>query len=485
MADRQENKAQQQVNPFADAPSARKRLTLIGIYAALIANLMVSTTNATLLPAAALDIGGMDIYGLAQGISGILSVCAMPIYGFIGARDPSKKRLLCGGSLLVGAVVLFMRGISWSMMVIIIANVFWGLVSAGVFVIGYSMIRDMYDKKQAGLYLGLTGTMSSIGMLAGPFIGGLVIDQLGWRVFCFFLFACLAFAGIMVLFGVRVSREQAASFATGGGSMDYLGIIAVTLFLGGFILAISMGNSWIPFGSLLNNVLLVIAVVGLVILVVDIRKRGDGAIIPKGALGDRNTLVFSGINFLYNFGAMTLTFFVPGFVMTTLVGDPLVGFLGGALAGGLVLSIRAIPGLFLGPVFGKMIAKTGSAKGALMIGNALRIITMATLVVVLVPGTPVWIVYALMILAGIFTVQHSVTMSAGPQIQLAPNLRTTGNSVIQMGQNLGGSVGTAVFTLLISFNPVEGMHICLICALVAWIMLAAVSCLLEKAPEES
>ena len=132
-----------------------------------------------------------------------------------------------------------------------------------------------------------------------------------------------------------------------------------------------------------------------------------------------------------------------------------------------------------------MIAKTGSAKGALMIGNALRIITMATLVVVLVPGTPVWIVYALMILAGIFTVQHSVTMSAGPQIQLAPNLRTTGNSVIQMAQNLGGSVGTAVFTLLISFNPVEDMHICLICALVAWIMLAAVSCLLEKAPEES
>lgn len=90
-------------NPFLDAPNAKKMMTVIGLYLAVIANMLVSNTNSVMLPAAAADIGGMDIYGLAQGVSGIIGVCAMPIYGFIGARNPASKRLLAGGSLVVGA----------------------------------------------------------------------------------------------------------------------------------------------------------------------------------------------------------------------------------------------------------------------------------------------------------------------------------------------------------------------------------------------
>ena len=93
-------------NPFLDAPNAKKMMTVIGLYLAVIANMLVSNTNSVMLPAAAADIGGMDIYGLAQGVSGIIGVCAMPIYGFIGARNPASKRLLAGGSLVVGALVL-------------------------------------------------------------------------------------------------------------------------------------------------------------------------------------------------------------------------------------------------------------------------------------------------------------------------------------------------------------------------------------------
>lgn len=470
----------QAINPSSEAGASRKKMTLVGIYAALIANLMVSTTNATVLPAAAVEIGGMDIYGLAQGISGILSVCAMPIYGFIGAHRPNLKRLLCGGSLFVGAAVLFVRAVSWSMFVVIAANVFWGLVSAGIFVIGYSMIRDMYDQKQAGVYLGLTGTMMSIGMLAGPFIGGIVIDNLGWRIFCFMLFAVLALAGALILLGANVAKNQTVCAGAGGARLDVMGTVAVMMFLGGFIIAISMGEKWIPFGSFANTALLVMSAVGLLMLIFDVKSKRDDAIVPLAAIKDRNTLVFSGINFCYNFGAMAFTFFIPGFVMTTLSDDPIVGFLGGALAAGLVLSIRAIPGLFLSPIFGKMIAKSGSAKGALMIGNAFRLVTILALVFLLTPDVPVWIIYILMVLAGVFTSQHSVTMSAGPQIQLRSELRTTGNSVIQLFQNLGGSVGTAVFTLLISINAAQGMHLCLVASLVAWVMLAVFSFFLKK-----
>ena len=48
-------------NPFLDAPNAKKMMTVIGLYLAVIANMLVSNTNSVMLPAAAADIGGMDI----------------------------------------------------------------------------------------------------------------------------------------------------------------------------------------------------------------------------------------------------------------------------------------------------------------------------------------------------------------------------------------------------------------------------------------
>lgn len=233
----------------------------------------------------------------------------------------------------------------------------------------------------------------------------------------------------------------------------------------------------------MSNVLFAVAAVSRVALVVSIARKGDDAIVPVSALKDRNTLVFSGVNFMYNFGSMSLSFFIPGFIMTTLTDDPLVGILGGAFAGGLALSIRAVPGLFLGPFFGKMIAKNNSAKGALMIGNIFRLIVIVCLVLFLVPGVPVWVIYVLMVLAGIFTSQHSVTMSAGPQIQLRPQFRTIGNSVIQLSQNLGGSVGTAVFTLMVSADAAAGMHMCMVATLIAWVLLAIISFFMKASPE--
>lgn len=458
-------------------------MMIVGIYLGVIANLLVSTTNSLVFPAAAADIGGMEIYGLAQGISGILSVCAMPIFGFIGARNPAMKRVLCGGALGVGAVVLIIRGFAPSMMVIIVANIFWGLVSAGVFAIGFTMIRDLYDREKAGLYLGLVGTMMSIAMLVGPSLGGVVVDRIGWRVWCFILAAFLVAGALTVLMGVKVTKEEAEPLALKGGKFDFSGAAAITLFLGCLIIVLSMGNSYVRFGSMLSNVLIVVSVIALVALIFIIRKKGDDAIVPLNALKDRNTLVFTGANFLHNFGAMTISFFIAGFIMRTLANDPLCVALGPALAAGIASALMAVLGLFLGPVFGKMIAKSGDAKGVMTLGNVFRVLVMGAFVFVLVPGVPVWVIYILMFFAGVFNSQQTVTQSAGPQIQLKKELRTIGNSVIQLGQNLGAGVGMALFTLLVGMDPAGGMRLCMICALVAWIILFFITFLLKKNDE--
>lgn len=469
------------INPFLAASNSKKMLTLISVYLGVMANLMVSSTNATLLPIAAGDLGGMEIYGLAQSISGVLGVCAMPIFGFIGARKPYLKRSLVGGGLATGALVILARAIATNYWVIIIANIFWGLVSAGVFVVGFTMIRDMYDQKKAGFYLGLNGTMMSIAMIAGPLVGGVVIDQIGWRVWSWMVFALLAAAFVMVqFFGIKATKEQTLEMAVKGGSFDFAGGAAVTVFLAMLILTLSLGGSYVPFGSSGSNMMVVIGIISLICLVVIVRKKGNDAVVPLDAVKDRNTLVFSACNLLHNLGQMSITFFVPAFVMMQLIGDPIVESLGPAVAGGLVTVALAFLGLFLGPVWGKMIAKDGSAKRAMTIANVSRIVVMVGLLLFLVPTTPAWVIYLIVLIAGIYNSNMTVAMSAGPQIQLKPELRVTGNSLVQLGQNLGAGIGVALFTVLIGVDPVHGMTICIVISLVCFIVLTLITFLLKK-----
>jgi MFS family permease len=469
------------MNPYQNQPQSKKMMTLVGIYLAIIGNLMVSTTTATMLPAAAAEIGGMEIYGVAQSISGVLSIVLMPIFGFLAAHNPAKKPLYTAGALLVGAIVILARALAPNMFVIIFANVFWGFVAAGVFVVGFTTIRDMFDQQQVGLYLGLVGTMMSIARLAGPFLGGIIIDRLGWRVLCWLLFAVLIVAAALNFFGARVSEDEFERVAAAGGSgFDWAGGISITVLLGCLIVALSMGGSYVPFGSALNTALLVIAVVAIIALGFVISKKGDAAIVPASALKDRNVLVLAISNLLHNFGAMTVTFFIPSFIMRVLAEDPLTLTLGPALAAGLGTSASAILGLFLGPIFGKKIAASGDAKPIMHMGNAVRLAVTAGFIFLLVPGTPLWVIYILMFLVGFYNSQTSTTMSVAPQIQLKPELRVTGNSVIQLGQNLGAGIGVALFTLVVGANPAGGMHTSMIIAFVAFVVMTVVAFFLQK-----
>jgi MFS family permease len=119
-----------------------------------------------------------------------------------------------------------------------------------------------------------------------------------------------------------------------------------------------------------------------------------------------------------------------------------------ATQAGLTITVFSIIGIFLSPILGRQIAKSGNARLVLVIGTVVRIVIAAAFIFVLVPGTPLWLIYALMFVAGIYNCQQGVTYAAGPQIQLKEELRVQGNAVIQVAQSLGAGVGMAVYTLI-------------------------------------
>ncbi|WP_415932301.1 MFS transporter, partial [Zhenpiania hominis] len=168
-------------NAFLAAPGKKKTLTLMALYIGLIASILTSATQSTMLPIAAQEIGGADYYTLVSTLSGVIGVMMLPLYGYITAQNPAIKGRLMGISLLINAAVFFSRVLATDMWQIIIPGMFYGLIPPTVYVVGYSFIRDIYDSKKAAYYLGFSATMVSIAQLAGPTVGGLIMDAGSWR----------------------------------------------------------------------------------------------------------------------------------------------------------------------------------------------------------------------------------------------------------------------------------------------------------------
>jgi hypothetical protein len=339
------------------------------------------------------------------------------------------------------------------MMVMILVSVFWGLVSASIYVLGFTMVRDMFDQQRSGTYLGIFGSMVSLGMLIGPFLAGFLMDNFGWRPPLLLAGGLMAVAALLVFFGAKITKQEAAPLAVNTGRFDLVGALLVSVFLACLIVALSM-TSFFPLGSTVSNILFTVAAVCLVGFVVDIAKKKDAAFVPVKVFRDRNSVVFSVCNFLASFSVMSVTVFIPAFIRASMTQDPIVMAIGISLASLLPQALQAVIGLALGAVLGKAIAKSGNARGVLTLGTIVRLLVYVGLLLTLwgVFGPANYIVICVFaFLLGIAIIQQSVTYSAGPQLQIGQDLRVQSNSIIQLGQNLGAGVAVPVYTMCIAF----------------------------------
>lgn len=474
------------INPFLQASNGKKMLTLIGIYVCTAFAIMHSSGASIVYPMAAGEFDAISgtgeaikIYSLASSLSGPVSVILMPVWGYIAARSPHLKVPLLAGSVIFGAVVIFVRAISTDIFVFIASGALYGFVSAGVFVVGFMLIRDMFAGAKIGVYMGLIGTMMAVGSLAGPVVTGFVASGFGWRAACHMLWPFFLVGGLMVLMGVRITKQQGEAIANKSGKIDLAGIVCVALFLAPLICGISMGNSFIPFGSVMSYAFFGVAIVSLIALIFIIRKKGDGAIIPVSALKDRNTVMLALSNFFMNFANMFVFFFLPTYVLMVL--QPTDLGIDPAGWAGIIMASFAVFGLFLGPIFGRMIAKSGSGRFPLLLGAISRLLFMLFLALFLVPGLSVFILIGLaVVLGGVYSTMGSVhTTSVG--IMAPAKLRQQSNAVVQMGQNMGGAPGTAIGGILIAtYGVASGMPIAFMVAAAVCVVMFIPILLLKK-----
>ncbi|MDR1766256.1 MAG: MFS transporter [Lachnospiraceae bacterium] len=432
------------MNPFAAAPTYKKMLTVVGVFLAMITSIFLSSSTSILLPVAADEIGGMDIYPLASSIAGCLGIALMPLYGFIAAKNPAAKRTLAAASFIVSGVIVLSRGFAQSMWFIVIPSVIFSLYSPAIYVLGYSTIRDMFSKEQAGATLGLAGTMQSIGILAGAPLIGLLTDLAGWRLPFYILGPLFFVAAALVLCGVSVTKEDVKDMAVSGLTFDFVGALAIIVFLAAVTLALSL-TSYLPFGSAGNWALWVLAVAAAALLVWDVTQKKARAFIPSIVLSDRNVISLLCFTFFINFSIMGCYIFLPVYARYAMGQS--------SAAAGLILTFMSIVGLFLGPIYGRIIGKEQNARNIALLAAGVRILVLLAFAILLNPTTSIFLVYVLMLIMGFSSSAGSVVPAAGPQSMIAPEKRQMGNSVVQLGSGFGSSISIAIFTMVIASRP--------------------------------
>ena len=115
---------------------------------------------------------------------------------------------------------------------LVVARAVQGVAGALLVPSSLALITSTFDGEARGRAIGIWTGLTSVAMLIGPFLGGLFVDLVSWRLA--FLINVAPIAVTLVLLGMLGQRDERRE----GVRIDYLGAVLCTLGLGGPVFAL-------------------------------------------------------------------------------------------------------------------------------------------------------------------------------------------------------------------------------------------------------
>ena len=145
--------------------------------------------------------------GIAGGASGFFMMLSGPLWGVLGDRYGRKMNVV--RAMVGSAVVLGMTGIVTDVHQLVGMRIVLGLVS-GTWVTVMALASSTAPRHKVPYSIGIVLSASFLGMTAGPVIGGLLSDTIGYRSTFIVTGALCAFAGLVVFLFVdeRFQRPE-------------------------------------------------------------------------------------------------------------------------------------------------------------------------------------------------------------------------------------------------------------------------------------
>ncbi|MGH2349057.1 MAG: MFS transporter, partial [bacterium] len=179
----------------------------------------------------------------------------------------------------------FAPGIGWLLAARAVMAVGGAMMWPAILGMTYTILPPARAGLAGALILGAAG----FGNAAGPLIGGLLTDTLGWR-WVFFLNLPIAAGAVLVTWlTVHISQTPAPGASR---RIDVPGVVALSAGLLTLLIALDVGTD-VGWGNPQILALLGFSALSLVLLAVIERRAGTGALVPADVMGKRDFLAAS------------------------------------------------------------------------------------------------------------------------------------------------------------------------------------------------
>lgn len=153
------------------------------------------------------------------------AMCILPIGRM--ADLLGRKRVLFYGTASFMAMSL-LCSLSASAGLLILSRVLQGICGAAIAVSIVAMVSSAFPPGERGRVLGLTAAATYTGLSVGPFLGGILTSQLGWRsVFWVIIPVCLLMCGFLLHLKQEWKEDDGKSFDLKGSLVYGFGLMCL------------------------------------------------------------------------------------------------------------------------------------------------------------------------------------------------------------------------------------------------------------------
>ncbi len=215
-----------------------------------IANVSVPTIAGSLGVSSSQGTWVITAYAVAEAIT-------VPLTGWLSKRFGAQRVFTT--CYIAFAVISLLCGIATSMGALIGGRVLLGLFGGPIMPLSQMLLMRIFPKDKATLATVIWAMTTLIGPVAGPILGGIICDSVGWP-WIFFIKVPIALLGGLMLVSLLRGQPDPTSHAT----VDKVGLGLLILWVGALQIMLDEGRNRDWFNSHEIQVLAIIAVIGFI-----------------------------------------------------------------------------------------------------------------------------------------------------------------------------------------------------------------------------
>jgi EmrB/QacA subfamily drug resistance transporter len=396
---------------------------MLGMFLAALDQSIVSTA----LPTIVGDLGGLNHLSWVVTSYLLASTLSTPIYGKLGDMYGRKPVFLV--AILIFLAGSMLAGLSQSMAELIAFRAVQGIGAGGLMVGAQAIIADIVPPRERGRYMGLIGSVFAVAFVAGPLIGGFLVDNLSWRWVFYVNVPIGALAVVIVTTRLHLHTPHRQH------RIDYLGAALLSGGVGALILLATWGGTQYKWGS---QAIIGLGIVGVALLVVFVSQelRAAEPILPLQLFRSPVFSVANAMGFAIGMAMFGAIIFIPLFLQIVY---------GASATGAGLRMLPLMAGLLTASILsGRAITRIGRYKPFPIAGTAVLVVGMFLLSLLRV-DTPPWVASAYMLVVGIGLGLVMQVLVLVVQNDARPQEIGVATASATFFRGVGGAFGVALF----------------------------------------